>query len=222
MSTKNLLFKILKILLAVILAFLIYCAYQFASIRLSNSTTEVPPSDVLVVLGAAVWENSQPSPVFGDRLTRAAELYRAGVARKIIVSGGLGKYPPAEAEAGRIFLIENGVADEDILRETEGMTTAEQAERVREICERNGFRSVAMVTSFFHERRAMQIFKNAGLENVSGARCTHMRFQDINRWCAREAVALAVMNWWIWLLGGFFTGLFFVLFGSRKAVGNTA
>lgn len=217
MTVKKLFFNSLKMLIAVGLAFVIYAAYQFAVIRSSNSITAVTQSDCIVVLGAAVREGGQPSPVFGDRLTRAAELYRAGVSRKIIVSGGLGKYAPAEAEAGRAFLINAGVADSDIIRETNGMTTAEQGERVREICERENFKTIALVTSFFHERRAIQIFNRAGLTSITGARCMHTRFEDINRWVLRESIALAMMNWWTWAIFGTIGGLLFVLRWKKLA-----
>ncbi|HQU84982.1 MAG TPA: YdcF family protein [Pyrinomonadaceae bacterium] len=206
MKFKSLLTRLLIFVITIFISLLVYFSYQFLTIRASNNVAEVEKSDCIVVLGAAVWEKGRPSPVFGDRLLRAAELYKAGTAKKIIVSGGLGTNPPEEAEAGRLFLIENGVSDTDIIREKQGMTTAEQADRVREICERENFKSVALVTSFFHEKRAMQIFENAGLADVRGARCTHTRFQDINKWISREAIALAVMNWWIGILSGLVLG----------------
>lgn len=213
---RKILFNSHIVLLTIVLAFLIYSAYQFTTIRLGNSTTDVLQSDCLVVLGAAVWENGQPSPVFNDRLARAAELYHSGVARKIIVSGGLGKNPPPEAEAGRIFLVNAGVDDADIIREMDGMTTAEQADRVKEICERENFKTIALVTSFFHERRAIQIFKNAGFSAVNDARCIHTRFQDINWWVFRESIALAAMNWLVWAGSGLAAGLLFIWFRNRK------
>jgi vancomycin permeability regulator SanA len=216
MKSKSLLTLLLIFVVTTALSLLCYCGYQFFTIRTANHITEVEKSDCIVVLGAAVWEKGVPSPVFGDRLSRAAELYHAGIAPKIIVSGGLGIHPPEEAEAGRIFLIELGVADADIIRETQGMTTFEQGEKVREICEHENFKSIALVTSFFHEKRAVQIFNNAGLNEVRGARCPHTRFQDINKWIARESVALAVMNWWIWLSIGLFFGAVFMLIRKRR------
>ncbi|HEX8194632.1 MAG TPA: YdcF family protein [Pyrinomonadaceae bacterium] len=213
---RKILFKSLTVFLTIFLAFAIYAAYQFTTIRLGNTTTEAAQSDCLVVLGAAVWENGQPSPVLNDRLARAAELYHSGVARKIIVSGGLGKHPPAEAEAGRIFLVNAKVNEADIILEMGGMTTAEQAERVKEICERENFKTIALVTSFFHERRAIQIFNNAGFSGVRDARCTHTRFQDINWWVFRESIALAAMNWLTWSGVGLASGLFFIWYRSGR------
>lgn len=216
MKFKSLLKFLLPFVITISISLTVYCVYQFLSIRASNNVAEVEKSDCIVVLGAAVWDKGKPSPVFGDRLNRAAELYKNGTAKKIIVSGGLGTNPPEEAEAGRLFLIEAGIPDSDIIREMQGMTTAEQAERVREICERENFKSIALVTSFFHEKRAVQIFENANLPDVRGARCTHTRFQDINKWISRESVALAVMNWWIWILSGLILGGIWVLMRKRN------
>ena len=98
------------------------------------------------------------------------------------------------------------------------MTTAEQAERVHKICEREKFKTIALVTSFFHERRAIQIFNSAGLPNVEDARCTHTRFQDIDWWVLRESVALAAMNWWSWAVVGIVIGLLIVWSRTRKTI----
>jgi vancomycin permeability regulator SanA len=205
---------IVKTIFASVGAMLIlYLAYQFISLRSQNSITAVPPSDCIVVLGAAVWAGGQPSPVLRDRLTRAAELYRQGVADKIICSGGVGKHPPAEAEVCKQFLLKAGVVERDIITEPVSASTSEQAVRIKAICDREGFRSVALVTSFFHEKRAIQLFSYAGFIRIEDARCTHERFEDLNFWVAREAAALTVMNWWHWAAMG--AGLSILMLGYR-------
>lgn len=200
-------------------ALLLYAAYQFTRLRSQNSTTDVNQADCLVVLGAAVWQGGQPSPVLRDRLARAAELYHQGVADRIICSGGLGKYPPAEAEVGRQFLLRAGVPDEAIIMEPESASTSEQAKLIKEICDREGFNSIALVTSFFHEKRAIQLFRAAGFNSIEDARCTHERFDDLDFWVAREALALTLMNWWHWAAIGVCVGILasgYRLVGRRK------
>ena len=177
-----------------------------------------------MVLGAAVWQGGQPSPVLRDRLSRAAELYHQGAADKIICSGGLGKYPPSEAEAGKQFLLKAGVPEEAIIMEPLSASTSEQAKRIKEICDREGFKSIALVTSFFHEKRAMQLFGNAGFTEIADARCTHERFEDLDYWVAREALALALMNWWHWAAVGLGIGILVSGYSAlrqkkRRAVG---
>lgn len=187
-------------------ALVLYLAYQFVDLRLQNSITNVAHADCLVVLGAAVWPGGQPSPVLRDRLARAAELYHQGVAGKIICSGGVGKYPPAEAEVGKQILMKAGVAEKDIITEAVSSSTSQQAGRIKEICDQQGFKSIALVTSFFHEKRAIQLFRGAGFKNIEDARCTHERFEDLNFWVARDAIALALMNWWQWAAIGLSLG----------------
>src|SRR5690242_18485159 len=47
------------------------------------------PVDAILVLGAAQW-NGAPSPVLQARLDHAIELYRAGYAPRVAVTGGVG------------------------------------------------------------------------------------------------------------------------------------
>lgn len=198
---------------AIGISLLLYLAYEFISLRSGNSLTNVAHTDCLVVLGAAVWPGGQPSPVLRDRLARAAELYHAGIAGKIICTGGVGKYPPAEAEVGKQFLLKAGVAEMDIIVESASASTAEQARLMKEICDREKFNSIALVTSFFHEQRAIHLFREAGFTQIEDARCTHEQFEDINYWVAREALALALINWWYWGAIGLSCGA--LLIGGR-------
>jgi uncharacterized SAM-binding protein YcdF (DUF218 family) len=209
-----------KLLLAALcLAFVLYVVYEFVDLRTQNDLTTVAPADCIVVLGAAVWPGGQPSPVLRDRLARAAQLYHEGVADKIICSGGIGKYPPAEAEVGKQFLLRAGIAEKDIILESASSSTMEQAERIKEICDREGFRSIALVTSFFHEKRAIQLFRGAGFTNIEDARCTHERFEDLNYWVARDAVALAIRNWWWWSATGVSLGVLALCYQSMRRRG---
>jgi uncharacterized SAM-binding protein YcdF (DUF218 family) len=203
-------------LASIIAALIIYAAFQFVDLRTGNSITTVTHADCLVVLGAAVWPGAQPSPVLRDRLARAAELYHDGVAGKIICSGGVGKYPPAEAEVGKQFLMKAGVAERDIIIESGSVSTAEQAVRIRKICNQEGFQSIALVTSFFHEKRAIQLFRSAGFADIQDARCTHERFEDLNYWVARDALALTVMNWWQWAAMALGAGVLFLIYRATK------
>lgn len=208
---------IVKSFLAFILAALIvYAAYQFVDLRTSNSTTAVAPTDCLVVLGAAVWPGGQPSRVLRDRLKRAAELYHQGVASKIICAGGVGTFPPAEAAVGKQFLMEAGVPERDIIMESTSTSTAEQAELIKKICDREGFQSIALVTSFFHEKRAIKLFRRAGFTDIQDARCIHESFEDLNYWVARDALALTLMNWWHWAIIGLSAGTLFLIYQSTR------
>ncbi len=204
-------------------ALILYLTYQFVSIRLQNYLSTVPSTDCIVILGAAVWPGGQPSLVLRDRLLRAVELYHAGVADKIICSGGVGRYPPAEAEVEKQFLMKAGVAEKDIIMELASTSTSEQATLIKGICDREGFKSIALVTSFYHEKRAIQLFRAAGFTDIEDARCTHERFEDLDFRVGREALALAVLNWWQWAATGFSMSLLILgcqLVGRRASKDN--
>lgn len=208
--------KIKKLFILVISIFIVLTTtviYYFFDIRSKNFAPLVPKTDAIVVLGAAVWPGAKPSPVLSDRLLRAAELYKMGIAPKIICTGGVGKNPPSEAEVSKNFLINQGVAEKDILYENTSTSTAEQAKEVKIICQQEGFKSIALVTSFFHEKRAIRIFELADFPAIIfDARCVHTRYQDLNLWCIREAIFLAKLNWWQWTI----LGLFLAIIVNRK------
>jgi uncharacterized SAM-binding protein YcdF (DUF218 family) len=101
-----------------------------------------------------------------DRIWTAARLYRAGVAPRIIVSGGgflAGNNGPAttEAEAMRRFLVELGVPDSAIVSESNSNNTVENIFNVRKMV---GDKPVALVTSAFHMARTMRTAEAARLK----------------------------------------------------------
>lgn len=212
--------KLKPLAVSVSAALVIYLSYQFVTLRSQNYVTAVPRSDCLVVLGAAVWPGGQPSHVLRDRLKRAAELYHEGAADKIICTGGVGRHPPAEALVGKQFLVKAGVPEEDIIMESASTSTAEQAELIKGISDREGFRKIALVTSFYHQKRAAQLFRRAGFTDIADARCTHERFVDLNYWVARESAILAVMNWWHWAATGLGIGLLFLAYRRTRRPAN--
>jgi uncharacterized SAM-binding protein YcdF (DUF218 family) len=100
-----------------------------------------------------------------------------------------------------------GVPEQAIIMELASTSTSAQAKLIKEISDREGFKSIALVTSFYHEKRATQLFRNAGFESIADARCTHERFEDLNFWVGREALALALLNWWQWAVAGLAIGV---------------
>ncbi len=214
-SLKTILGIWLVSLIVVLITYLTYC---FIDIRRMNVISQVPTVDCIVVLGAAVWPGGKASPVLADRLLRATELYKGGIAQKIICTGGVGKNPPSEAEVSKAFLLNQGVAEQDILYENITTSTAEQAVEVKKICIQQNFKSIALVTSFFHEKRAIELFQLTDFPaTIYDARCVHTRYQDLNIWCIREAFFLAKLNRWKLLVLGLSLGLLINIVIKLKA-----
>ena len=61
--------------------------------------------DVIVVLGAAVWPGGQPSPALQRRVMHAVDLMQRGYAAYLLVTGGMGQYPPTEASVKMLPLL---------------------------------------------------------------------------------------------------------------------
>lgn len=87
---------------------------------------------VAILLGAAVWPGGVPSPALKRRAETAAALYRDGRVRAIVATGGIGKYPPSEAEAARDLLIARGVPPCAVILEECSTTTLENLSNARD------------------------------------------------------------------------------------------
>ena len=69
------------------LAAVVYLAVTFVQVWHASRNDGRGPSDAIIVLGAAQYD-CEPSPVLVRRLDHAKELYDAGVAPRIVVTGG--------------------------------------------------------------------------------------------------------------------------------------
>ncbi len=103
-----------------------------------------------------------------DRLIYTEKLYRKGIINKILISGGSGmliKNEYKEAFAIRNHMIENGIPDDDIIIENNSRNTKENAFLSAEILKRDfQNKSVLLITSALHMKRAIFCFEKAGIE----------------------------------------------------------
>lgn len=155
------------------------------------------PADVIVVLGSQVRRGGAPGPALARRSRWAAELYRRGLAPVVICSGGLGPYPPTEAEAACGLIQSLGVSGRAIVLETEARSTEETSLYVAEIMRERGWRSAVVVSDGFHLARTVMLFERAGVaaypspaQQLSGPMSRRERFIRENR----ELVAIV----WYW------------------------
>ncbi|MFZ4585810.1 MAG: YdcF family protein [Acidimicrobiia bacterium] len=146
-------------------AVLAYTGFCFLNVWWRANNDDSPTrADALLVLGAAQYDG-RPSPVFAARLDHALELYRAGVAKQIYVTGG-GQPGDrfTEATAGANYLIERGVPDSAIVRETTSRDSYESLAASARILSERGQQKVVMVTDPFHAARVDAIAHELGLE----------------------------------------------------------
>jgi uncharacterized SAM-binding protein YcdF (DUF218 family) len=96
---------------------------------------------------------------YADRATRAAELFREGMAPLVVASGRRLRPNAGIAELMEHDLVERGVPRDKILRfPQDGDNTREEAEALAKLVRSKKWRRIIVVTSNYHTRRARYIF----------------------------------------------------------------
>jgi vancomycin permeability regulator SanA len=167
--------KILALLLVFPLWFLAHVVYIVAD----GLTDEIAKTDAAVVLGNTVERDGQPSARLQARLEKAVELYQKKLVGKIIVSGGFGAEGFEEADVMRSFLVGKNIPAEDIILDKDGYNTYKTAVNTRALMQANNFRSVTIVSQYFHITRTRLAFQKLGIENISAAHANYFELRDV-------------------------------------------
>jgi uncharacterized SAM-binding protein YcdF (DUF218 family) len=155
---------------------------------------EARPSDAIVVLGAAQWDG-KPSPVLQARLDHAIDLYRAGYAPEVIVTGGVGigdQY--SEGEVARQYLLKAGIPASAILTESRGRDSYESMVGAAALMQRNGWNRVLLVSDGFHLYRVKRMAADLGLDAATSPTQTspiRPGSAEERRYVLREIASLA-------------------------------
>ncbi|HET7713623.1 MAG TPA: YdcF family protein [Patescibacteria group bacterium] len=113
------------------------------------------PSDTLKRADAIVVLSGGP-----DRVQWGIKLYQDGWApRLVLVGAALDKSGPSNAEAMRKIALRAGVPDTAIFLEEDSTNTLENATFGKAILDSFGAKSIILVTSPYHQRRAYETFK---------------------------------------------------------------
>jgi len=154
------------------------------------------PVDTAVVLGFGLLRGGAVSPVFEARIARGVALRHAGLARRLLLTGGVGTHPPAESVAARARAVALGVPAGDILIEDRSHTTRENMIEARRVLREAGVTEgpVAIVSDTFHLARARRLAQEAGLDPVMVS-AVSPAWTDRRRaawWVLREAALLTL------------------------------
>ena len=116
-----------------------------------------------VVLGTQVLPGGRPSRTLDARVRHAARLYASGRINRVVVTGGVGKHPPSEAEVMAHILRKEGLPDGVVLLEGEAESTWDSARLVAAMAAGEGVSEVLVVTDPLHCVRTAAAFRRAGL-----------------------------------------------------------
>jgi vancomycin permeability regulator SanA len=168
-----------------------------AGIAADGLRDDIEVSDAGIVLGSKVMADGTPSARLRARLDRAAELYRQGMFRVIIVSGGTGREGFSEAAVMAGYLAgRQGVPRAAILLDEHGDNTAATARNSAAILQAHGLATALVVTQYFHVTRSRYALRHAGIATVHSAHARYAEPRDLYA-TARELVALP--SYWLGL-----------------------
>lgn len=129
--------------------------YDYGILLTGITKTNLPPKDRVYFTAGA------------DRATHTLQLYKSGVIKKIIISGGSGRLDGGgirEADDIADFLRLAGVPNEDIIIENESKNTHESAMFVSNILSKiDGPKEILLITSGYHLRRSLACFRKVGI-----------------------------------------------------------
>ena len=120
-------------------------------------------ADCILVLGAGVMEDGQPSNMLEDRLKTAIELYHNGLATKILMSGDHGRKEYDEVGCMKTYALNCGVNEDDIFLDHAGFSTYESIYRAKEIF---GAEKIIIVTQEYHLYRALYVADSFDIEAI--------------------------------------------------------
>ncbi len=168
------------------------------------------PADAILVLGRRLQDDAL-TPVFEARLSHAESLWRAGLAPRILVAGGLtGNATRSEAEAGRAWLLMRGVPEDAILTEDQSQHTLENLFFVRETVDAGGWKSLLLVSDPLHLTRATAFAKGLGLRTHRAPARGCPPVPGSLGWWKRASFEAFLLHW-------YWTGLFYSrLIGSER------
>jgi vancomycin permeability regulator SanA len=144
----------------------------------SGLREQLGKADVALVLGNKVELDGTPSPRLRARLDRTIVFYRAGYFPTVIASGGLGKEGYDEATVMRDYLVAHGIPTEHVIVDSAGTTTFASAKNTLQIARLQNFKSVFVISQYFHLPRTRLALKRFGIAEVYSAPAHFFEVRD--------------------------------------------
>ena len=132
---------------------------------LYKDSSLLPDNEVGLVLGCSPFVSSgNANPQFHGRMQAAADLYRLGKVRRLILSGANPDSRYNEPKKMREALLELGVPSDAMVLDFAGDSTYESVARAKVVF---GLASVTLVTQKYHAYRALFLARKLGVRAVA-------------------------------------------------------
>ncbi len=146
---------------------------------------------IAVVLGAAVWNDDKPSPIFRGRIEKANELIKSKKISKIQLTGSNAPGEISEARTAYKYCLNLGIKKHVMLIEEKTTTTTEQIKFIKKELSRNhNYKSILIISDQFHLTRVLEICKFFDVKAVGIASDYKLNWEKLLYYRLRESVAL--------------------------------
>jgi uncharacterized SAM-binding protein YcdF (DUF218 family) len=150
-------------ILLVLIAISAYWIYLYREVRFNAIHDDARTADAIIVLGAAQY-NGRPSKILKARLDHVLELYKKGISKSVITTGGYGPDPNySEAQVSTQYLTQHGVPAENIVTEQASLTTRDSVRAATALMKSKAWSSVVVVSDGFHLYRLKEMLSDDGI-----------------------------------------------------------
>lgn len=158
-------YRLIRIAAGVIAVYLLLFYTPFIWVVAEPLRMMEPPrqADAIVVFAGGVGESGKAGGGYQERVKQAIDLYRAGKASRMIFSSGY-VFSFQEAEVMRELAVTQGVPASAIILELMAANTYENVVFVKEILQREQWRSILLVSSPYHMRRGLLTWQKVAPE----------------------------------------------------------
>ncbi len=137
---------------------------------------QVPQAEAIVILGGGIipadQHHLQPDlNKAADRIWYGAQLYHAGKAPLVVLSGGQNHAVHSQSEAAAMQQLTQdlGVPTEATLLEEKSRNTQQNSHYTAQMLHQRGIKTILLVTSASHMKRSLQHFQRTGLDAIPAA-----------------------------------------------------
>jgi uncharacterized SAM-binding protein YcdF (DUF218 family) len=148
----------------------------------------IQPSDAILVLAG---------DYSGRRVLKGCEVLRAGHAPRAFFSGPRGFFGQTEDQVAIPYAISNGCPPERLIGiPHQALSTREEAREIRDRLRREGVQRCLLVTSDFHTRRALRIFRSLAPEiEFIPVPAPTAGFEPARWWSTRQGQKIFLTEW---------------------------
>lgn len=172
----------LKVFLALILVGALTFAGLLGAVLYGSYDHITGQPQIMVVLGCQVMPGGEPSVLLQDRLDTALDYLEDHPDMTVVVSGGQGDNEPvSEAACMADYLVDHGVAEEQILLEDQSRNTDQNLRYTIELLAEKGYdttQDILVVSNDFHLTRVRMLWSRAaGTDqylSTLAAPCSHL------------------------------------------------